>query len=349
MFRDVFRRGLAGVLLVAIAAPFGLSVEAGARAASPPQYERAGQALPTPTPQSSCRTFPEAGGKKVCGKFLAYWNGHGGLAQQGLPLSEEFNERSEIDGKEYTVQYFERAVFERHHENQPPHDVLLSLLGSMRYAQKYPKGARELPVVGSGGVTFPQTGKTVSGEFLEYWQRNGGLAQQGYPITNRLLERSELDGKEYTVQYFERAVFELHPENAPPNNVLLTQLGTLNFKSKYPNGTPAATNISVGEWGGVHVALQISGAGATIEYDCGRGTIDEPVRVDSNGRFTAKGTHIYEGGPTRDDPPAHPALFTGTVSGDTMTLTVTVTDRPGAVLGPYTIVFGKPATIRKCL
>ena len=33
---------------------------------------------------------------------------------------------------------------------------------------------------------------------------------------------SDLDGKSYTVQYFERAVFELHPENQPPFNVLLS-------------------------------------------------------------------------------------------------------------------------------
>ena len=42
-------------------------------------------------------------------------------------------EKSEIDGKTYTVQYFERAVFEYHPENSPPHDVLLSLLGDPRY------------------------------------------------------------------------------------------------------------------------------------------------------------------------------------------------------------------------
>src|SRR5690349_6831103 len=69
--------------------------------------------------------------------------------------------------------------------------------------------------------TFPETGKTVQGRFLEYWQTNGGLAQQGYPISDEVTEVSPVDGKSYTVQYFERAVFELHPENAAPNDVLL--------------------------------------------------------------------------------------------------------------------------------
>jgi hypothetical protein len=84
--------------------------------------------------------------------------------------------------------------------------------------------------------TFPETGKTVSGRFFEYWQQNGGLAQQGFPISEPFQEKSDVDGKTYTVQYFERAVFEQHPENPRPYDVLLTQLGSLRYNQKYPNG-----------------------------------------------------------------------------------------------------------------
>src|SRR4051812_7538741 len=86
--------------------------------------------------------------------------------------------------------------------------------------------------------TFTETGKTVSGRFLEYWNANGGLAQQGYPITDQRQEKSDTDGKTYTVQYFERAVFELHPENKAPNDVLLSLLGNFLYKEKYPSGAP---------------------------------------------------------------------------------------------------------------
>src|SRR4051812_14126748 len=73
--------------------------------------------------------------------------------------------------------------------------------------------------------TFPQTGKTVSGKFLQYWDSHGGLAQQGYPISQQIQETSDTNGKIYTVQYFERAVFEYHPENAgKPSEVLLQLL-----------------------------------------------------------------------------------------------------------------------------
>lgn len=88
--------------------------------------------------------------------------------------------------------------------------------------------------------TFTETGKQICGRFLQYWLQNGGLPQQGYPVSNEFAEISELNGQVYTVQYFERAVFELHSENKAPYDVLLAQLGTFQFKRKYPNGEPGA-------------------------------------------------------------------------------------------------------------
>jgi len=91
----------------------------------------------------------------------------------------------------------------------------------------------------SGCQTFPQTGHKVCGKFLTYWQQHGGLAQQGYPLSEEFVETSTLNGKPYTMQYFERAVFELHPENKPPFDVLLSQLGTFLGKENYTQGFPA--------------------------------------------------------------------------------------------------------------
>src|SRR5439155_376336 len=85
----------------------------------------------------------------------------------------------------------------------------------------------------TGSRTFSETGRTVSGKFLDYWDRHGGLQQQGYPVSEELEESSDTDGRPYRVQYFERAVFELHPENRPPYNVLLSQLGTYRYRELY--------------------------------------------------------------------------------------------------------------------
>lgn len=180
------------------------------------------------------RLFRETG-RTVSGQFLRYWLAHGGLAQQGYPISQEFTERSPDNGEEYTVQYFERAVFERHPKNEPPYDVLLSLLGRRLYEQKYPGGAPgQVPNTGPGSIVFAETGKRLGGRFLEYWRQHGGLAQQGYPISDEFTEVSALDGRPYRVQYFERAVFEWHLENAgTPYEVLLAQLGTVRYQGAY--------------------------------------------------------------------------------------------------------------------
>src|SRR5207237_665753 len=90
------------------------------------------------------------------------------------------------------------------------------------------------PIIpGSGVRIFPETGKSIGGIFLDYWDKNGGLAQQGFPISSLMTEVSDLDGKPYIVQYFERAVFEHQPENQAPFDVLLSQLGTFQYKAKY--------------------------------------------------------------------------------------------------------------------
>jgi carboxyl-terminal processing protease len=190
-----------------------------------------------------CRAFSETG-KSVCGRFLSYWQENGGLAQQGFPISEEIRERSETDGKDYTMQYFERAVYEFHPENTAPYDVLLTLLGTTEYGKRYGvAGAPNQRASTQNSMRFPQTGKTLGGVFHAYWERNGGLPQQGYPISNEFEEWSVLDGKTYRVQYFERAVFEHHPENAgTPYEVLLSHLGAQRYEDRYVARPPAPTS-----------------------------------------------------------------------------------------------------------
>ena len=210
-------------------------------------------AINTLSAQGDCRTYQQTG-KTLCGKFRAYWDNHGGLAQQGYPISNEMQERSDIDGKTYTVQYFERAVFELHPENQPPYDVLLSLVGVSFYRAIYGTGALgQTPNTSSGSILFPQTGKRLGGVFLKYWNEHGGLAQQGYPISDEFMERSGVDGQLYRVQYFERAVFEDHG-----GTVLLSLLGTFQYDQKrqlQPQSQPTPDSSGV-----VRVTLKFVGA-----------------------------------------------------------------------------------------
>jgi Alkaline phosphatase PhoX len=76
------------------------------------------------------------------------------------------------------------------------------------------------------GRTFPETGRTLKGDFLRFWDRNGGLAVFGFPLTDELPLPNKDLGRPFTVQYVERQRFELHPENqGTPYEVLLGRLG----------------------------------------------------------------------------------------------------------------------------
>ena len=113
---------------------------------------------------------------------------------------------------------------------------------------------------------------------------------------------------------------------------------------------PAEGPGLVGTWGGDHVNLTIGMSGGVLEYDCAHGTIDAAFATDSEGRFDLVGTHVPEHpGPIEDKPPiVHPARYSGSTDGTTLTLTVTLSDT-GEVLGPYRLTRSTAARIVKCL
>ena len=85
----------------------------------------------------NCEFFDETG-HGLCWGFRAHWQQNGGLWMFGYPISEEFEERNPDTGEVYKVQYFERARFEWHPENQgTPYAVLLGRLGAQLYDARY--------------------------------------------------------------------------------------------------------------------------------------------------------------------------------------------------------------------
>ena len=176
--------------------------------------------------------YAGATGHNLGGLFRAAWERGGGLAVFGYPISEPFREVNPADGRVYLVQYFERNRFEYHPELAgTAHEVLLGLLGSQVAAGRQARGEAPFqPVDGAGSPDsryFPETGHTLSGEFRAYWERGGGLAVFGYPISEPFREANPADGRVYLVQYFERNRFEYHPELAgTAHEVLLGLLGS---------------------------------------------------------------------------------------------------------------------------
>ena len=81
-----------------------------------------------PAAQQAGASYFTQTGHNVDDGFLAYWQANGGLAQFGYPLTEVISEKLD-DGQSYRIQYFERARFEYHPENDAPYDVLLGQFG----------------------------------------------------------------------------------------------------------------------------------------------------------------------------------------------------------------------------
>ena len=160
--------------------------------------------------------FPETGHYLSFG-FLDYWRLHGDLAVFGYPLTEEF--RDPTTG--LTTQYFERAVFEWHPDAPTGWQIQLRRLGADRVSARLSEAAfQPISNPNAGCDFFAATGHQICNHFLNYWESNGALPIFGYPLSEPFTENG------YIVQYFERARFEWHPENAgTPYEVLLGQLG----------------------------------------------------------------------------------------------------------------------------
>ena len=104
-----------------------------------------------------------------------------------------------------------------------------------------------------------------------------------------------------------------------------------------------------GLWGGQHINMEVSDTGAEIEYDCAHGQITETIVPDRNGNFEAKGVHIAEHpGPVRQgEQNEQPATYRGSISGDTMTLTVRLA-KNNETIGTFTLTHGKTGRVFKC-
>jgi beta-xylosidase len=177
------------------------------RPARMPGTPGAAPALAQEPPAELAQLFPETG-LTVAGDFLRAWQAGGGVATLGLPITAERPEIGE-DGHLVRVQWFERARLE-----QAPAGVQLGLLGREVLAGRALAAATPEPA--ELAQLFPETGYAVAEPFLSFWEANGGLAVFGYPITGLVREVSPSDGRSRLVQYFERARFEDHGEEASP-------------------------------------------------------------------------------------------------------------------------------------
>ena len=173
------------------------------------------------------RYFPETG-FWVQGVFRQYWETHGGLYIQGYPITGVFKQ----DG--YYRQYFERAVFEYHPEFAGTQYVVELARVGADLTQSRTSEQPFQPIAPFDSSQdhnyYPETQHALSYGFKTFWNDNGGLQNFGYPLSEEFDEQNQPppagDGQTHTVQYFERARFEYHPENRGTKyEVLLGLLG----------------------------------------------------------------------------------------------------------------------------
>ena len=254
--------------------------------------------------QQNERCFPETG---VCisGRMREFWEQNGGLAVFGLPLAPQQQET--LEGQALQAQWFERARLELHPENARPYDVLLGRLGVDRLAQQgrnwftFPKSEAQTDC-----RFFPETGHNVCGAILAAWRASGlefdgkrgkseaeSLALFGLPLSDAQTET--IEGQDYSVQWFERARFELHPENQPPYDVLLGRLGAEVRSGSTRYALPGNAVFPEG------IAYQPSSGAYFVSSNTDgtifRGTLREPAATvflppGGDGRTTATGLKV---------------------------------------------------------
>jgi hypothetical protein len=144
----------------------------------------------------------------------------------GLPLGPVAHELSGDCRTNTSVLYTERQRLELHPEADWPFRVVGTQLGVAAYQQKYGPGEPQRRSDLAGDAIAEQ-------RFKHFYEAYGGLPVFGYPISNLLNEPDAESGQKLTVQYFERARFELIP-GAPPDAELLAQVRLGALGREYP-------------------------------------------------------------------------------------------------------------------
>ena len=170
------------------------------------------------SPSSPDDIVPTPAAINIAPEFVTFYVELGGNALLGQPISWAFQKSP----TEPLVQYFSAARLEHL-------DGVLSVTPLGEWALT---GAGEavrvddMDVDGSdNGRLFPETGQTVSGDFLAFYEENQGERLLGTPITAVLNEDGAL------VQYFVNGRLEERPELPADQQVILSPLGQAHFET----------------------------------------------------------------------------------------------------------------------
>lgn len=117
-------------------------------------------------------------------------------------------------------------------------------------------------------------------------------------------------------------------------------------------GTQPSDVVTIGVWGGDGIEMVVTATGATLDFGCDTGTIDQPLVASERKAFSAAGTYAFgRGGPSDPADPAlvpHPARYDATIVAPTLHLVVFVTDL-SRNMGEFRLVAGRRGSLDRCL
>ncbi len=121
------------------------------------------------------------------------------------------------------------------------------------------------------------------------------------------------------------------------------------FTATCNDGSPTQplARVPSGNWGGSEIAMTVTLSGATLRQTCASGTLDQPLLLDAASRFDVAGEYTRQKGGPIGSGDTHPARYSGSTDGSTMTLTIIETD-DGLTFGPFTLLFGQQTTVSPC-
>lgn len=112
------------------------------------------------------------------------------------------------------------------------------------------------------------------------------------------------------------------------------------------SSTGAPITDVTGTWGGDDAGLIATDTSAHVHIGCTLGDTKGRIVVDLDGHFSISGTYNVDAYPV-DRGILHPALFSGLITGRSMSLTVVLTDTHQQ-LGPVTLTLGKEPKMGVC-
>lgn len=166
----------------------------------------------------------------VTGDFLAFYTSVDHLLIFGYPITEAFSDPQ--TGTE--MQYFQRARMEIEDG-----EVIVSPLGDRLYDKTIPVTTIE---TSSTFCDDFSTGYNVCYEFLLFYEQHEGEKYFGKPMSDLY----QVSPNAPSMQYFENARMEFHPEAATGEKVSLSHLGKMHFDMQYndPNMLRGADDIT---------------------------------------------------------------------------------------------------------